>query len=134
MSTSKSTPKIFRVTIEVSNLDEAAAFYAKLLDTPGKRHPGARHYFDCGGVILAVLDVSQGGMKPTPGPKSLYLAVDDVNAVHARASALKALAPFQVHGQPASEVIVRPWGEKAFYVTDTWGNELCFVQDGTLYT
>ena len=134
MSTSKSTPKIFRVTVEVSNLEEAAAFYAKLLDTPGKRHPGARHYFDCGGVILAVLDVSQGGMKPTPGPKSLYFAVGDVDAVHARASALKALAPFKVHGQPASEVIVRPWGEKSFYVTDPWGNETCFVQDGTLYT
>jgi hypothetical protein len=29
---------------------------------------------------------------------------------------------------------VRPWGEKSFYVTDPWGNELCFVQDGTLYT
>jgi catechol 2,3-dioxygenase-like lactoylglutathione lyase family enzyme len=129
-----STPKIFRVTFEVSNLDEAAAFYAKLLDVRGKRHPGARHYFDCGGIILAVLDVSHGGMKPTPGPKSLYFAVADVEAVHARAAALKALAPFEVHGQPASEVIARPWGEKSFYVTDPWGNELCFVQDGTLYT
>jgi len=129
-----STPKIFRVTIEVSNLDEAAAFYAKLLDTPGKRHPGARHYFDCGGVILAVLDVSHGGMRPTPGPKSLYLAVPDVDVVHARAASLEALSPFEVHGQPASDVVVRPWGEKSFYVTDPWGNELCFVQDGTLYT
>lgn len=134
MSTGRSAPKIFRVTFEVANLEEAAAFYAKLLDTPGKRHPGARHYFDCGGVILAVLDVSQGAIKPTPGPKSLYLAVGDVEAVHARAAGLKALAPFQVHGQPASEVTVRPWGEKSFYVTDPWGNELCFVQEGTLYT
>jgi predicted enzyme related to lactoylglutathione lyase len=134
MTTNKNTPKIFRVTVEVSNLDEATTFYAKLLDTPGKRHPGARQYFDCGGVMLAVLDVAQGGMRPTPGPKSLYFAVDDVDAVHARAAALKALAPFKVHGQPASEVIVRPWGEKSFYVTDPWGNELCFVQEGTLYT
>jgi catechol 2,3-dioxygenase-like lactoylglutathione lyase family enzyme len=128
------TPKIFRVTFEVANLDEAAAFYAKLLGTPGTRHPGARHYFDCGGVILAVLDVSQGGMKPTPGPKSLYFAIDDVDSVHARARALKALAPFKVHGQPAGDVIERPWGERSFYVTDPWGNELCFVQEGTLYT
>ena len=50
------TPKIFRITLEVSNLDEAAAFYARLLGNKGKRHPGARHYFDCGGVILAVHD------------------------------------------------------------------------------
>jgi predicted enzyme related to lactoylglutathione lyase len=134
MSTSQSTIKIFRVTLEVSDLDRAAMFYAKLLDTQGKRHPGARHYFDCGGVILALLDVSSGGLMPTPGPKSLYFAVGEVDAVHARAKALGALAPFQVHGQPAGEVLVRPWGEKSFYVTDPWGNELCFVQEGTLYT
>jgi catechol 2,3-dioxygenase-like lactoylglutathione lyase family enzyme len=129
-----STPKIFRVTMEVSNLDEAAAFYTKLLDNPGQRHPGARHYFDCGGVILAVLDPTQGGVKPTPGPKCLYFAVDDIDAVHARAQGLKALAPYSVHGQPAGDVIERPWGEKSFYVTDPWGNEVCFVQEGTLYT
>lgn len=127
-------PKIFRITLEVSNLDEATAFYAKLMAIAGKRHPGARHYFDCGGVILAILDPTAGGMTPTPGPKSLYFAVDDVDAVHERATALNALAPFKVHGQPASDVITRPWGEKSFYVTDPWGNELCFVQDGTLYT
>jgi catechol 2,3-dioxygenase-like lactoylglutathione lyase family enzyme len=130
----ESTMKIFRVTFEVANLEEGAAFYSKLLDVPGKRHPGARHYFDCGGVILAVLDTAAGGLGPTPGPKSLYFAVNDVAAVHARAKALGALAPFQVHGQPAGEVISRPWGEKSFYVTDPWGNETCFVQDGTLYT
>jgi catechol 2,3-dioxygenase-like lactoylglutathione lyase family enzyme len=133
MST-KATPKIFRVTLEVSNIDEGAAFYAKLIDAPGKRHPGARHYFQCGDVILAVLDVAAGGLAPTPGPKSLYFAVDDVAAVHARAKELGALARFQVHGQSASDVIMRPWGEKSFYVTDPWGNELCFVEEGTLYT
>jgi catechol 2,3-dioxygenase-like lactoylglutathione lyase family enzyme len=128
------TPKIFRITLEVANLDQAAAFYAKLLGMEGKRHPGARHYFDCGGVILAVLDPTQGGMKPTPGPKSLYFAVSDIEAVHARAKAQNALSPFSVHGQPAADVIARPWGERSFYVTDPWGNELCFVQEGTLYT
>ena len=128
------TPKLFRVTVEVANLDEAATFYAKLLGTDGKRHPGARHYFDCGGVILAVLDVSQGGMKPTPGPKSLYFAVNDLDAVHARATSLEALAPYKVHGQAASQPIERPWGERSFYVVDKWGNDLCFVEEGTLYT
>ena len=58
--------------------EPVAAFYAKLLDNPGKRHHGARHYFDCDGVILAVLDPTAGGMKPTPGPKSIYFAVDDL--------------------------------------------------------
>lgn len=127
-------PRLFRVTLEVSNLDQAAQLYSELLATPGKRHPGARHYYDCGGVILAVLDVSRGGIPPTPGPKSLYFAVEDVDAVHARASRLGMLAPYQVHGQPAGQVITRPWGERSFYVVDPWGNDLCFCEDGTLYT
>jgi len=127
-------PKIFRVTVEVADLDKAAAFYAKLLGTDGKRHPGARHYFDCGGVILAVLDPSQGGLTPTPGPKSLYFAVGDVDAVHGRAKQLGALAPYKVHGGSAGDVTKRPWGERSFYVVDPWGNDLCFVEDGTLYT
>ncbi len=126
--------KVFRITLEVDDLEGAAAFYAKLLDNPGKRHPGSRQYFDCGGVIIAILDPTQGGMKPTPIPKSLYFAVDDIEAAHARAKALEALSPFAVHGQPAADVITRPWGEKSFYVTDPWGNELCFVEEGTLYT
>jgi catechol 2,3-dioxygenase-like lactoylglutathione lyase family enzyme len=130
----KDTPKVFRITVEVSNLDEATKFYSKLLDLEGKRHPGARHYFNCGGVILAVLDVSQGGVTPTPGPKSLYLAVRDVEAVHARAAELKALAPYKVHGEPAGKIIKRPWGEKSFYVVDPWGNDMCFCEEGTLYT
>jgi len=127
-------PKIFRITIEVSNIDEAAAFYAKLLGHDGKRHPGARHYFDCGGVVLSVLDPTKGGLTPTPGPKSLYFAVNDLDAVHKRAKALEALAPYEVHGEPAGEALKRPWGERSFYVTDPWGNDLCFVEEGTLYT
>ncbi len=131
---SRDVPKIFRVTMEVADLDAATKFYSTLLGIVGKRHPGARHYFDCGGVILAVIDVSQGGARPTPGPKSLYFAVDDVAAVHGRARMLEALAPYQVHGQPAGEVIQRPWGEKSFYAVDPWGNDVCFCEEGTLYT
>ena len=126
--------KLFRVTLEVANLDKATELYSQLLGTPGKRHPGARHYFDCGGTILAVLDVSRGGMPPTPGPKSLYFAVDNVTAVHAVAKKLGILAPYQVHGEPAGDVTVRPWGEKSFYAVDPWGNDICFCEDGTLYT
>jgi catechol 2,3-dioxygenase-like lactoylglutathione lyase family enzyme len=126
--------KVFRITIEVADLDAASELYRELLGTAGKRHPGARHYFDCGGVIVSLLDPSQGGMKPTPGPKSLYFAVDNIEAVHARAKKLNVLAPFAVHGKAGAEVIERPWGEVSFYATDPWGNELCFVQEGTLYT
>ena len=126
--------KLFRVTLEVADLERATTLYAALFGLDGQRYPGARHYFDCGGVIVAVLDVSRGGMPPTPGPKSLYFAIDDVDAVHARADQLGVLAPYQVHGEPASAVITRPWGERSFYVVDPWGNDLCFCENGTLYT
>jgi len=128
------SPKLFRVTLEVADLERATQLYAALFGLDGQRYPGARHYFDCGGVIVAVLDVSRGGMPPTPGPKSLYFAVDDVEIVHARAEQLGVLAPYQVHGEPASAVITRPWGERSFYVVDPWGNDLCFCENGTLYT
>jgi predicted enzyme related to lactoylglutathione lyase len=128
------SPKLFRVTLEVADLERATQLYAALFGLDGQRYPGARHYFDCGGVIVAVLDVSRGGMPPTPGPTSLYFAVDDVDAVHARADQLGVLAPYQVHGEPASAVITRPWGERSFYVVDPWGNDLCFCENGTLYT
>jgi catechol 2,3-dioxygenase-like lactoylglutathione lyase family enzyme len=135
--TMSTTAKIFRITVEVGDLDKAAAFYAKLLDVPGKRHPGSRHYLDCGGVILALLDPTAGGMKPSNIAKaeaSLYFAVDELEGFHARAKELEALAPYKVHGEAAGEIKKRPWGERSFYVTDPWGNEVCFVQDGTLYT
>ncbi len=127
-------PKLFRVTVEVADLDAATALYRALLGIDGERHRGARHYFDCDGVIVAVLDVSQGGLSPTPGPKSLVFAGDDVDAFHERASQLGILAPYQVHGEAAGEVRERPWGERSFYVVDPWGNDLCFCQEGTLYT
>jgi hypothetical protein len=51
-----------------------------------------------------------------------------------RAAKLDALAPYKVHGQPAGAITKRPWGERSFYVVDRWGNGVCFVEDGTLYT
>jgi predicted enzyme related to lactoylglutathione lyase len=128
------TPKLFRVTLEVADLDGATELYSELFGIGGERHPGARHYFDCGGVTIAVLDVSRGGMPPTPGPKSLYFAVADVEEVHTRAARLGVLAPYQVHDFPAGEIVERPWGERSFFIVDPWGNDLCFCQDGTLYT
>jgi catechol 2,3-dioxygenase-like lactoylglutathione lyase family enzyme len=127
-------PKLFRVTLEVADLESATQLYADLFGQDGQRHPGARHYFDCGGVIVAVLDVSRGGMPPTPGPKSLFFAVDDIDSVHTRAARLGVLAPYDVHGEPAGAVITRPWGERSFYVVDPWGNDVCFCENETLYT
>jgi hypothetical protein len=40
----------------------------------------------------ALIDVSQGGLTPTPGPKSLYFAVEDIKAAHERAGGRADLA------------------------------------------
>jgi hypothetical protein len=52
-------PTLFRVTLGIGDLEEAATFYARLFNTPGQRHPGARQYFQCGSVIVAVIDATQ---------------------------------------------------------------------------
>jgi hypothetical protein len=39
-----------------------------------------------------------------------------------------------VHDARGGGIVVRPWGERSFYVVDPWGNPLCFVEEGTVYT
>jgi len=127
--------KLFRVALQVADLDQAAAFYARLLDDPGISIPrGSRHYFDCGGVILALVDVAKGGEKPQPTPDYIYFAVKNLEQVFERAKALNCLAQDRYHDQEAGQIVKRPWGELSFYVEDPWGNGLCFVDETTLFT
>lgn len=127
--------KLFRIVVQVSDLDQAAAFYGQLLGDSGRRIPRAsRHYIDCGSVILALVDVTAGGEAPKPLPDYIYFAVSDLDQVHARATELGCLSSDDVHGASAGEIAVRPWGERSFYVNDPWGNGLCFVDDQTLFT
>jgi predicted enzyme related to lactoylglutathione lyase len=127
--------KLFRIILQVDDLDKAAGFYAKLLDDPGRRIPRAsRHYVDCGPVILALVDVAAGGEAAKPLPDYIYFAVSDLDAVFARAKELDCLSSEDVHGASAGEIVVRPWGERSFYVNDPWGNGLCFVDEQTLFT
>jgi predicted enzyme related to lactoylglutathione lyase len=127
--------KLFRVVVQVANLDQAAEFYAKLLNDKGRRIPRAtRHYFDCGSVILALLDPSPGGEQAQPIPDYIYFAVSDLEQVYERASNLECLVTEDVHGANAGEIVVRPWGERSFYAQDPWGNGLCFVDEATLFT
>lgn len=127
--------KIFRLVLQVADLDRAAEFYAKLLDDPGRRIPRAsRHYIDCGAVILALVDPTPGGEEAKPLPDYIYFAVGDLEKVYSRATELGCLSIDDVHGAGAGEIVVRPWGERSFYVADPWGNGLCFVDEKTLFT
>ena len=128
-------PKLFRVILQVSDLDKAVDFYSKLLNDAGRRIPRAsRHYFDCGPVIVALVDPTAGGEEPKPLPDYIYFAVSDLEQVYARASELNCLSKEDVHGASAGEIVVRPWGERSFYVSDPWQNGLCFVDEKTLFT
>jgi catechol 2,3-dioxygenase-like lactoylglutathione lyase family enzyme len=121
--------RLFRLNIEVRDLDEAVGFYSALLGQEGRLQAGSRCYFTTGDVILQVVQTA----RPQLLPKALYFAVDDVAAVHERARDLGCLSPDLVHGAPAGDPVVRPWGEKSFYADDPSGNPLCFVDAGTIY-
>ena len=129
----KDVPQFFRLNIEVADLDAAIRFYTKLLDIPGRKQPGARVYFEAGPVTLQVVDVSSQG-KPHPAAKALYFTVKDLDAAFARAKSLGCLSRESVHDAPGGGIVVRPWGERSFYAEDPWGNPLCFVEEGTVYT
>ena len=125
-------PNLFRINVEVGNLDEAATFYATLLGVEGRRQAGSRVYFTCGAVTLQIVDVSATGA-PHPAAKALYFTVHDLDGVFARAQALDCLSRENVHGAEGGGISVRPWGERSFYAVDHWANPLCFVEAGTVY-
>jgi predicted enzyme related to lactoylglutathione lyase len=125
-------PSLFRINVEVGNLDQAVDFYSTLLGITGRKQAGSRCYFTCGPVTLQVVDVSSV-RQPHPAAKALYFVVNDLDAVFARAQALDCLAEGDVHQTPAKAISVRPWGERSFYAEDRWANPLCFVQAGTIY-
>ena len=126
-------PQFFRLNVEVGDLDAATSFYTKLLGVQGRKQPGHRCHFDCGPVTLQVLDVSSKS-HPHPAAKSLYFTVKNLKAAFDRAQALNCLSREEVHDAPGGGIVVRPWGERSFYAEDPWGNPICLVEEGTVYT
>lgn len=128
-------PNLYRVILQVSDIDQGAVFYSKLLGTDGRRiRGGARHYFDCGAVILALVDPGSDGETARPNPDNIYFSVKNIDALHARAKELGCLSTGDVHGAPAGEIVARPWGERSFYAFDPFGNPICFVEESTVFT
>ena len=127
-------PQVFRIVLQVPDLSAAAAFYSELLGVAGRSIRGSRYYFDCGPVILTLLDPSPGGEKPAPSSDTTYFSVKDLEAVHARAKALGCLSNDDVHDASGGQIVTRPWGERSFYAADPFGNSLCFVDAATIFT
>jgi|SRR5262245_11623022 len=127
-------PNLYRIILQVSDLDEADNFYSKLLALKGRRIRGSRHYFDCGPVILALIDPAGGGEEARPVPDYVYFSVKNLEDIHQRAKELGCLSRDKVHDESAGEIVTRPWGERSFYVNDPFGNGLCFVDERTIFT
>jgi catechol 2,3-dioxygenase-like lactoylglutathione lyase family enzyme len=129
--------RLYRVILPVDDIERATAFYGELLGSPGFRISGGRHYFDCGGVVLAVYDPHADGDETAPRPnfEHLYFAVADLEAFYRRAERLGGLSPATGDGNlPMGQMARRPWGERSFYLRDPFGNPLCFVDESTLFT
>jgi catechol-2,3-dioxygenase len=126
-------PGLFRINVEVGDLDEASKFYEKLLGLVGCKQAGSRCYFTCGPVTLQVVDVSSV-RTPHPAAKALYFVVKDLDSIFNRAKSLRCLSQGDVHGSAGGTIAVQPWGERSFYAEDRWHNPLCFVEAGTVYS
>jgi uncharacterized glyoxalase superfamily protein PhnB len=121
--------KIFRVILPVSDIEKATEFYRALLLQAGQRIGPGRHYFDCGGVVLACFDPNADGdhFEARPNPDHVYFAVDDLEACFERA---RALACREID----RSIRTQPWGERSFYGKDLFGNPICFVDAKTVFT
>lgn len=124
--------RLFRVILPVSDLARAAGVYAELLGMPGERVSGGRHYFDCGGTVLALYCSAGDGDGPAdptryqPG-QFFYFSVPDLAVTHAAAVRLGfAVEPGGIRSMP--------WGETLFWATDPFGNPVSFVAAGTEFT
>jgi predicted enzyme related to lactoylglutathione lyase len=131
-----SSIRLFRVIMPVTDIERAAAFYAALFEQPGFRVSGGRHYFDCGGVILAVYDARADGDAEAvrSNPEHVYLAVPDLEAVFARAESVGGLSKDMGDGGlPMGAIARRPWRERSFYMYDPSDNPLCFVDEQSVF-
>jgi len=129
--------RIYRIIMPVSDLERAAHFYRQLLGDEGMRVSPGRHYFACGGVILAVYSPQDDGdtVEARPNFEHVYFAVPDLEDVFQRAQRVGGLSIKTGDGSlPMGAIARRPWGERSFYMNDPSGNPLCFVDEKTVFT
>ncbi len=121
--------KLFRVILPVTRLEPAVAFYAQVLGFAGKQVSSGRHYFDCGGTILACFSPREDGddFDLPANPDHVYFAVSDLEACFVRCQR----APCK---RLDDRIKTMPWGERSFYLEDPFGNKLCFVDEHTVFT
>lgn len=121
---------LFRIILPVGDIERAASFYRTLFDDDGVRVSPGRHYFDCGGTILACYEPEADGDGPVEYREPqlnqyVYFSIPDLENMLSRIEA--------AGGRVTSEIERMPWGETLFYAKDPFGNLLSFVEKGTEY-
>lgn len=131
------SPRLYRVIMPVDDIESATRFYSTLFGLPGARVSPGRHYFACGAVTLALYCPKADGDTRAPRPNfdHVYFAVDDLEDAYDHAKRVGGLSAEIGDGQlPMGQIAVRPWGERSFYMSDPFGNPLCFVDTRTVFS
>lgn len=129
---------LFRIILPVTDINEAESFYSLVLGIRGSRVSPGRHYFNCEGTILACFDPQSDGdgYDAKPNPEPVYFSVSDLHSTYEKCK--EAGAKFAEGSPPdigpLGEIRKRPWGEESFYLSDPFGNRLCFVSSDTMFT
>jgi tRNA (guanine37-N1)-methyltransferase len=120
------TTHLFRVIMPVPDIERGVAFYSTLLGGDGERVAPDRHYFRCGGTILALVNPAGHDVEFRPNVEHVYFAVPDLRERYA-------VARNAGCSWLEEKIARRPWGEKSFYARDPFGNPICFVDEKTTY-
>jgi hypothetical protein len=104
------------VIVPVGDIERATRFYQALLADAGRRVSSGRHYFDCGGTILACYDPRADGddFDARANQEHLYFAVEHLENVFVRARSAMA----DSGGRVDERIETRPWRERSFYMSD----------------
>src|SRR5438874_2250864 len=121
--------RLFRVILPAADVERSVAFYSALFAQTGELVSTNRHYFECGDVILAIVDPrgEDASAKVRPNPDHVYFAVDDLEVMFERARAAGC-------SWLEDAIRTRVWGERSFYARDPAGNPICFVDASTVFT
>jgi predicted enzyme related to lactoylglutathione lyase len=122
--------ELYRVILPVKDIEEAVRFYSRVLRIGGERVSPGRHYFACGGTILACYDPVADGDPIGKGwlqhaSQYIYFATNELEA------ALESVR--DAGGKIAASIETKPWGERMFYATDPFGNPISFVDERTVF-
>lgn len=119
--------RLYPVILPVSYIEQASSFYASIFDIPVSRVSSGRHYFNCGGTILACFDPKADGDSFTlpSNPDPVYFAVPSPEYTYERVK--KTGCPVD------GSIETQPWGEQCFYTKDPFGNPICFADQKTLF-